>query len=110
MPKVYIPNKSHLDFTNAERFGTLVYITEGRLRNSLDVKTFSLACEVAMADARREDYLLITSLHTICSIAAAHLAVKFGCVNLLIFHRGHYVAKTVEILNDNTESHASRPS
>jgi len=48
-----------------------------------------------MAEARPDDYILLTSLTSLCSIACSLFAHKFGRLNLLIFEEGEYLERTL---------------
>lgn len=91
-PKVYVPNKSHHDFSEAERFGELVFLTEG-IVNRYNVNDICRRCASVMHDASEGDHILISSLTVINMIAAAIMAHKFGRVNFLMFQNGGYVSR-----------------
>lgn len=96
MPKVYVPNRSHHDFTDAERFGELVFLTEGYL-NRFNINQIFLQCSEAMKDAHIEDYILISSLSIVNAAAASLMAERFGKLNFLIFDQRRYVHHEVLI-------------
>lgn len=83
-PKVFVPNRSGHDFTSAERYGELVYLTEGSV-NRFQVANIMRDCQEAMKDAAAGDFILISSLSVINSVACALFAYKFGRLNLLQF-------------------------
>lgn len=94
--KVFIPNKSGHNFSDAERFGELVFVTEGyvdRFNTNYMYRAFTKALEHSQAD----DYLLISSMNVLNSVAAACFAYKHGTLNLLLFRRGEYVEREVDI-------------
>lgn len=97
-PKVFIPNKGFHDYQRAERFGELVYITEGSL-NRFEINQIARQCADALRDATAGDYLLISSLPAISAIASAMFAVRFGRLNLLLHdgRTGEYVSRSVVI-------------
>lgn len=92
--RVYIPNKALHDYSGAWDFGELVFCTQGELHR-LDVLTMQAEIERSMADAEPDDYILISSLTSLCSIACAAFASRFGCLNLLIFDNGKYHARSL---------------
>lgn len=96
--RVYIPNKSHHDFSGAERFGELVFLTEGIVRR-LNVNQLYRECYEKMKDAHAEDYILVSSLSVLNLIVGSIMAHKFGRVNMLLFHHGDYVPREI-ILDD----------
>ena len=84
-PLVYVPNKSFHDFKGATKFGDLVFLTEGRLPNRYQLNEMAMVCGEELADASRDDYLLVSGPTTLNCIAAAILAHKHGKVNFLIY-------------------------
>lgn len=94
MAKVYVLNKSTHDFSEATRFGELVYCTEGSL-GKYNTSQMMRELEAAMKDSQPTDYILLTSLATLCSLACSILAVKHGRVNLLIYKGDGYVERKI---------------
>lgn len=94
MSKVYVVNRGGHDYSPAERFGTLVYCTEGNLSKYDTGQMFRQLLE-AMHDSEPDDYILLTSLTTLCSVAAALFAHQHGRVNFLIFKDNDYVERKV---------------
>jgi hypothetical protein len=92
-PRVYVPSKSHHDFSDASRYGTLVWLTEGP-QNRFELNNMYRHVASVMADAQSGDYLLITGPTTVNVIAASILANRFGRINYLIFNawKGKYVS------------------
>lgn len=82
-PKVYIPNKSYHNYTKAEKFGELVFLTEGKVNKT---KPNDIARDIAeaMKDAQASDFIMITSLSVICGLACGMFAHRFGKLNLLL--------------------------
>ena len=93
--RVYIPNRGSHDFTDALKFGELIFITEGVV-NKFALDSFFRTCIESMKGAEAEDYLMITSLNSLCSIATGILARRFGIVNFLLFRGGKYVERRVD--------------
>jgi hypothetical protein len=94
MPNVYIANNGGHDYTEAEAFGKLVFCTTGSI-NKTDLAQMFRELTDALRDANPDDYLLITSLTSLCSVATGILADRFGTVNFLIYDGGRYLTKTV---------------
>lgn len=108
MRKVYVPNKSHHDFKKAERFGQLVYLTDGVV-NRFAVNQLYRECGAAMKDATAEDYILVSSLSILNAVAASIMAHRFGCVNFLVFDTTKRTYEPREILlSDRDVLDASR--
>ena len=98
--RVYIPNKNPHDYSGAWDFGELVFCTQGELHR-LDALTMQAEIERSMVDADEDDYVLVSSLTSLCSIACAVFASRFGKLNLLIFDNGKYHARTLQFGENN---------
>lgn len=98
MPKVYVPNRSFHDFSDAKRFGSLVFLTEGMV-NRMNVNQITRQCMLAMGDATGDDFIVVSSLSVITSIAAGIMAYAFGRINFLIWEGQQYVERNV-VLGD----------
>lgn len=95
-PIVFIPNKGAHDFSDAERYGELRFLTEGTVRRYAVNNLYRVIAE-GMKDAEEEDYLLISSLTILNTIVCSVLARKFGKVNFLLFRDGEYIDRTLNI-------------
>lgn len=94
--KVFVINRGGHDYSDAERYGDLVFCTDGpvaKFNTSQMVRTFS----EQMADSADDDYILLTSLSTMCSVACGVYAVRHGRLNLLLFKDGAYVERIVNL-------------
>ena len=94
MPNVYIVNKSCHDFSPAERFGHLVFMTEGTI-NRYAVSLIFRKFKRYMADAGPDDYILITGMSTMLVVACAIFAARFKRLNLLLYKSGRYLERTI---------------
>jgi len=87
VPNVYVPNKSIHDFSAAEEFGNLVFLSEGNVKKyatNLIYRQFNKILRKSEPD----DYLLVTGLTTL-NLVACHILTKLhGRVNLLLFKPG----------------------
>lgn len=99
-PRVYITNRGGHDFSPAERFGMLYYCSDGDL-DKWDINQMYRQMSEALEDSEPEDYILLTSLTSLCSVACATFAARHGRLNLLIFKDGDYVARTL-VFNKET--------
>lgn len=81
--KVYVVNKSSHDFSKAEKFGNLVYMTRGRM-NRFATNDMIRQFEDAMYDSKAEDFLLPCSLNVANILAAAVFVAKHKRLNLLL--------------------------
>lgn len=94
--KVYIVNKSGHDFDEAIPFGELVYLSEGMMDRYAITSMFRQFSEI-MKDSHEDDYILLTGLASMGSIACAIFAYKHGRLNLLIFKNNKYLERRVVI-------------
>ena len=100
MPKVFIVSDGGHDYSDAERFGELVYCTEGVIRKD-DIAQMYREISTAFADNSIQpgDYLLISSLTSLCAVAAAIIGFQFGEIHFLLYKDGQYVSRDL-ILGD----------
>lgn len=94
MTRVYVVNRGGHDYSAAERFGELVYCSDGEM-DKWDINQMYRQMSQALEDSVPEDYILLTSLTSLCSVACAVFAARHGRLNLLIFKDGAYVARTL---------------
>lgn len=95
MATIYVPNKGAHDYSDAERFGELRFLTSGIVKRYTTNTMYRNLIE-GMADAKPDDYILVCSLSILNSIATGILARKFGKVNFLLFCNGKYIERTVD--------------
>lgn len=98
MTQVYILNKGPYDYSDAERFGDLVYCTEGKL-DKMDIAQMYRECSSAMSASSPNDYIVLTSLASLCAIGCSIFVHKHSRLNLLIHYSGKYVSKEI-LIND----------
>lgn len=84
MNKVYVPNNSAHDFSQAEKHGELVFITEGRI-NRFDVNDMYRVVVEELEDSTKNDYIMVTGLTQINGVLMSVFAYKHGRLNLLIY-------------------------
>lgn len=89
MRKVYVTNRGGHDYSAAKRYGELVYLTEGEIPRYNTSQMFR-AIEGVLKDSEQDDYILLTSLTTLNTVACSYFAHKHGRLNLLLFqpHNG----------------------
>lgn len=92
--KVYIVNKSAHDFSAADQFGDVVFLSEGSM-NRYAVNSMMRLFTEKMKDSHSDDYLVPCSLNVMNSIASAILAHKHGKLNLLLFKQGTYIERNI---------------
>lgn len=94
MPKVFVPNRSFHNFSGAEKYGELIFLTEGSVRRT-NVNQLYRECYQKMASAQPGDFLLVSSLAILNAIPASILAHRFGRVNFLIFTKDQYLVREI---------------
>jgi hypothetical protein len=94
MPNVYITNKSAHDFSEATKYGNLIFITKGKL-NRFNANDMHRQAEEAMEDSTKFDYIVPCSLNVLNSIVCATFAVKHKRLNLLLFKQGEYIERNI---------------
>lgn len=100
MPIVYVINKAAHDFSQAERFGELCYLTDKPVNRYATNKMFRTFADV-MELSGPEDYILVTSLSVMNIIAAAIFVQKHKKLNLLIHktETNTYVERRLDFSN-----------
>jgi hypothetical protein len=96
MPKIYVTNKSGHDFSAAQSFGEIVYLSEGAQNRYAAAKMYRLFADI-LNDSSSDDYILPTGLTTMCMIAAAIFARIHGRLNLLLYKDGRYVERKLKM-------------
>ena len=88
--RVYIPNSGggH-DFSPAQKYGSLVYVSEGWLAPAKTGVILRL-WEKALQGSSPQDYIVVTSLPVIFGIGAALFAERHKRLNLLLFVKEKY--------------------
>lgn len=100
MPKVYIPNNSGHDFSQAESFGELVFITQGSV-DRFKINNMYREVVATLKDSTAHDYVMVTGLTQINVVLTSVFAVKHGRLRLLMYDvkEERYVLR--EIVIDN---------
>ena len=97
---VYIVNKGSHDHSDAERFGTLVYLSEGSI-NRYSTNSMFREFYPILKKSGPEDYILPTGLTIMSNIACAIFACLHDRLNLLIYKAsrsggpGRYVQRSM---------------
>lgn len=92
MPRVYVLNRGPHDYSDAELYGDLVYCTEGSLDRD-DTSQMYRELLVFILESDPEDYILLTSLSSLCAVACAMFAARHHRLNLLIYKGDGYISK-----------------
>ena len=95
MATVYIVNRSSHDFSPAEKFGRVKFLSEGPL-NRYAANNIARMMSDGLKDSLPGDYIVPCSLSVMNSIACAVFAVKHGGkLNLLLFKDGSYIERNL---------------
>jgi hypothetical protein len=92
MSRVFIVNKSSHDFSAAEKYGELTFLSEGPMNRYATNNMVRLFTD-ALVESQPSDYIVPCSLNVMNSIACAIFAHKHGCLNLLLFKDGTYIER-----------------
>ena len=84
MAKVYVVNNTNHDYSKAEQYGELVYVTKGKLP-IFKTNTVRAMLEKGLVKFTKDDYLLISGPAIVNIMAATILYNKFDTVKFLIF-------------------------
>lgn len=96
--KVYVLSNGGHDYTDAERFGEVVICTDGSL-DKWDVAQMYRELLMVLKDANADDYILISSLSSLCCVATAIMVETFGRVHFLLYKGGQYIER--DLILDN---------
>lgn len=91
---VFVPNRSNHNFKPAEKFGNLIFLTEGIL-DPADINNFARIASDAFHNSSPEDYILLSGLTSLCMVMSAVFAAKHNQVNVLVWRNGHYIERTI---------------
>ena len=84
MTKVYVVNNTNHDYSKAEQYGELVYVTKGKLP-IFKTNTVRAMLEKGLVKFTKDDYLLISGPAIVSVMAAIILFNKFDTVKFLVF-------------------------
>ena len=84
MAKVYVVNNTNHDYSKAELYGELVYVTKGKLP-IFKTNTVRAMLEKGLVKFTKDDYLLISGPAIVSVMAAIILFNKFDTVKFLVF-------------------------
>jgi len=94
MSYVYVVNKSAHDFSPAEKFGQIIFLSEGPM-NRYSTNNMHRKFTEAMKDSNEHDYIVPCSLNVMNSIASSVFAVMHRRLNLLLFKEGEYLERNM---------------
>jgi hypothetical protein len=90
--KVYIVSDGGHDYSDARRFGELVFLTDAPVRKD-DIHLMHDMLKMKMQDATADDFLIVSGLTSLCMVATFIQAAAWGEVNLLVINEGKYQPK-----------------
>lgn len=108
MPKVYIVNRSAHDFSPAEEFGELVYLSDGPM-SRFATNNMARHFWKHLKDSSPDDYIVPSGLTNMSLMAASIFAWLHGRVNLLLYMQGKYVPR-ISILKELIDGTNSSPT
>lgn len=96
--KVYIANRSGHDFTPAEQYGELVYLTDGTVTVYDTNRIYRMVAE-KLNDSSPDDYILPTGISTVTIVAVQCLSLMHnGVVRYLIWKpNGSYEVRVLDV-------------
>jgi hypothetical protein len=94
MKNVFVINDSGHDFSEAEKFGKLIFLTEGHVQSFDTNKNFRSIIH-KMKDVKEGDYILITSLASLNCIVGWIIGSLNLTLNILIYKNGKYLKRRI---------------
>jgi hypothetical protein len=92
MKRVYVVNKSSHDFSPAEHFGEITFLSEGPMNRYSTNSMYRTFYEI-LKDSSPDDYIVPCALNVMNSLACAIFAHKHGKLNLLLYKNGEYIER-----------------
>ena len=108
MPKVFVVNRGCHNYENALRFGEIEYLSEGSV-NPYAIGAMYRNFWSKLENSNPKDYILMTGLSVMSSVACGIFARLHGKLNLLIYKAargggGDYLERTVIISEKEEEN------
>ncbi len=94
MAKVFVVNRSAHDFSAAEKFGEITFLSDGPMSRYATNNMHRQFTE-KMKGSEGSDYIIPCSLNVMNGIACAVFAKIHGKLNLLLFKDGDYVERNL---------------
>jgi hypothetical protein len=98
MPSIFIPNKGSHDYSDALRYGTLVYITKGE-QNRFAIGSMVRVWASIIKKSSPDDYILLSSLTNLVAIGCALFVLRHSKLNLLLFRNDKYIERKLDLTN-----------
>lgn len=90
--KVFVPNLGAHDFSAAEKYGELIFVTKGH-QNRYSIDDKARAWAKALKDSSPEDCIVVSSYSHLVAVGCSMFAVIHGRINLLLFRGKDYVLR-----------------
>ena len=94
--KVFVVNKSAHDYSDAERFGELIYLSNGPM-DRYGINAIHRKFEYTLRESLEVDYILICGLTVMNIVACSIFSSLHGRLNLLLFKSGKYIERNLII-------------
>ena len=103
MRTVYIVNKGAHDHSDAERFGRLVYLSDGEINKYSTNKMYRTFAD-KLRRSQPDDLILITGLTVMSCIACSCFSFLHRRLNVLLYkmggtHNGRYIERRLQLSN-----------
>lgn len=92
--RVYIMNNGGHDYSKAKEFGEIVFVSNELIDREDTAQMYRVIAD-AMHDSTADDYILISSLSSMCSVACGFFSAMHGELHLLIHSRGEYLERDI---------------
>ena len=93
-PTIFVVNRSAHDFSSAEKFGNIVFMTEGIIK-PFEVAEMYRMFDIHLGKSTEDDYILPCGLNNMNMIACSMFAARHGKLNLLLYRNARYIRRTV---------------
>lgn len=101
-PRVFVANFAGHDYSIAEKYGELVFITKGFISfQGLDRVKYRVA--QGMMEATAEDWLVLSGTNIINVLAALLWYQRHDCVKILNFDKTTQVYREIIVTRENNE-------
>jgi len=84
MSKIFIPNKGVHDYSLAERYGELVFLSYGKFK-LLSIGRICRTFEPQLRESGPDDYIMVAGATVMCIVACVLFALEHKKLNLLLF-------------------------
>lgn len=96
MPTVYVVNRGGHDYSEATKYGHIVFLSEGPL-NKYAVSQIYRKFAMQLRTSSPDDFILLTGLTGMACIACSCFAFLHGKLNMLLFKNGRYIDRKLNL-------------